>query len=88
MTQHTREMYPTREMNRYLASPFSNSHMLWPLSVLAGAVLLGATKVATGHNADDVAETVLLNILRGDVARCARLSYRQSFSAFPWSACS
>jgi cytoplasmic tRNA 2-thiolation protein 1 len=34
-----------------------------------GAVLMQANKIATGHNADDVAETVLLNILRGDVAR-------------------
>ena len=30
---------------------------------------MGANKIATGHNADDVAETVLLNILRGDVPR-------------------
>ncbi|GHP05570.1 hypothetical protein PPROV_000432000 [Pycnococcus provasolii] len=37
-----------------------------------GAELLGATKVATGHNADDAAETVLLNVTRGDTARLAR----------------
>lgn len=34
-----------------------------------GAALVGADKIATGHNADDVAETVLLNIIRGDVPR-------------------
>ncbi|GLI71628.1 hypothetical protein VaNZ11_016900, partial [Volvox africanus] len=37
-----------------------------------GAVLADANKIATGHNADDVAETVLLNILRGDVPRLGR----------------
>jgi cytoplasmic tRNA 2-thiolation protein 1 len=39
-----------------------------------GATLMKADKIATGHNADDVAETVLLNILRGDVPRCVLAS--------------
>lgn len=37
-----------------------------------GAVQLKAEKVATGHNADDIAETVLLNFLRGDFPRLSR----------------
>lgn len=37
-----------------------------------GAVTLKAQKVATGHNADDIAETILLNFLRGDFPRLSR----------------
>ena len=37
-----------------------------------GAAKVHADKIATGHNADDIAETVLLNILRTDVPRLGR----------------
>ena len=32
----------------------------------------GATRLATGHNLDDEAQTILMNLLRGDVERIAR----------------
>lgn len=35
---------------------------------------IGAAAVATGHNLDDMAQTVLMNVLQGDVDRLARLA--------------
>jgi uncharacterized protein (TIGR00269 family) len=40
------------------------------INIAARAV--GATKIATGHTLDDEAQTVLMNILRGDIARLSK----------------
>lgn len=37
-----------------------------------GSFIVKADKIATGHNADDVAETILMNFLRGDINRLGR----------------
>lgn len=37
-----------------------------------GANQIKSDVIATGHNADDIAETVLMNVLRGDIARLKR----------------
>lgn len=36
------------------------------------ALLINAQSIVTGHNADYIVETILMNILRGDIARLGR----------------
>ncbi|MEI7856758.1 MAG: TIGR00269 family protein [Methanomicrobiales archaeon] len=42
----------------------------------------GATKIATGHNLDDEAQSVLMNTLRGDLPRLVRISDADSSGCF------
>jgi uncharacterized protein (TIGR00269 family) len=47
-----------------------------------GARAAGATKLATGHNLDDEAQSVLMNVLRGDLPRLARDSSADTSGRF------
>ena len=51
-------------------------------ALVVGAERAGATKLATGHNLDDEAQSVLMNVLRGDLMRLVRNSGAQSGGRF------
>jgi len=44
---------------------------------------VGASKIATGHNLDDEAQTVLMNYLRGDIDRLVRLEQSAKVGLIP-----
>jgi uncharacterized protein (TIGR00269 family) len=51
-------------------------------ALIVGAERAGATKIATGHNLDDEAQSVLMNVLRGDLMRLMRDSGADSAGRF------
>jgi uncharacterized protein (TIGR00269 family) len=51
-------------------------------ALVVGAHQAGATKLATGHNLDDEAQSVLMNVFRGDLPRLVRNSSRESSGKF------
>lgn len=57
--------------------PCTNCGVLRRYLLNKGAREVGADKLATGHNLDDVAQTVLMNIMRNEPSRLAR--YNEPF---------
>ncbi len=51
-------------------------------ALMVAARRAGATRVATGHNLDDEAQSVLMNVLRGDLPRLVRDSGSDSAGRF------
>ena len=51
-------------------------------ALISGAERAGATKLATGHNLDDEAQSVFMNVLRGDLPRLVRDSGSESQGRF------
>ena len=54
--------------------PCTNCGVLRRYLLNKGAREAGANKLATGHNLDDLAQTVLLNVFRNEPSRLARLN--------------
>lgn len=61
-----------RKQNRTTACSYCGVFRRKAINVVARRV--GATKIATAHNLDDVVQTYLLNLFQGDVERFARFS--------------
>ena len=55
-------------------TPCSYCGVLRRKAINRAATMVGATKIATGHNLDDEVQTVLLNLLHGDPYRIIRSS--------------
>jgi uncharacterized protein (TIGR00269 family) len=53
-------------------TPCSYCGVLRRKAINRAAEMVGATKIATGHNLDDEAQTILLNMLHGDPMRIVR----------------
>ncbi len=61
-----------KEKSKVDLSPCAYCGVLRRRAINIGAREVGATKVATAHTLDDEAQTVLMNIMRGDIARLAK----------------
>ncbi|RVW50970.1 Cytoplasmic tRNA 2-thiolation protein 1 [Vitis vinifera] len=70
--RHFKTDYLQGKSKKYNGFNGNHGFIFIPKALDRGAAMLKVDKLATGHNADDIAETVLLNILRGDIARLSR----------------
>lgn len=61
-----------KEKGQNMLTPCAYCGVLRRRAINVGAREVKATKIATGHTLDDETQTVLMNILRGDIARLAK----------------
>lgn len=61
-----------KEKGSLEVTPCAYCGVLRRRAINVGARQVKATKIATGHTLDDEAQTVLMNILRGDISRLAK----------------